>query len=113
MSKSSKQLPNCTKRPSNIHHYNRFKWCSMSYPCLYCSNFVPFTLHESCTRKALSSSLNNTEVYLTHILEFNITRLRIKVLESISDMCQMNCIPPVLSGTTIYLKYFEIGYKHL
>jgi hypothetical protein len=58
--------------------------CPLSCQHLYCYRFLLFALNESGTRKGLLGPwLNNTEVYLTPLLELKITWLLNKLYSTI------------------------------
>ena len=77
MTKCLKQLPNCLIRANN-RLSNRFKWCPLRHPRLYCYRFF-FTvaLHESGYEVPC---LNNTKVYLTRLLVLKITQLQDRIV---------------------------------
>ena len=76
MTKCLKQLPNCLIRANN-RLSNRFKWCPLRHPRLYCYRFLTVALHESGYEVPC---LNNTKVYLTRLLVLKITQLQDRIV---------------------------------
>jgi hypothetical protein len=64
MTKCLKQLPNCLIRANN-RLSNRFKWCPLRHPRLYCYRFITVALHD----KGMMISISVTaEKYSRNVL---------------------------------------------
>jgi hypothetical protein len=83
MPKSPKQLSNCLKRAENNRLSNRFQWCHLPFPRVYCYHFLPSLYMNQIPEKLYFGqwpyTTNNYAIWLVKYSKYRINIISIPV----------------------------------